>query len=130
MIKVRKYLDEYLYPLDESTIRDNGNGHYGVFGSWKYPMDWRGRIMSGREDFCKEMSIAWLKKHIQLRDDEVKLLMRKTGDHRKDCIIKKELFDREIKDKYYVEFAIDDRNQVCELWRSMGLTCLQCDQSS
>ena len=53
------------------------------------------------------------------------LHMRKTGDSRKDCIVKKEIFDAEIKDKYYIEFILDDRDQVVKMWRSMGLTCLQ-----
>jgi hypothetical protein len=51
--------------------------------------------------------------------------MRETGDRRKDSIIKKEIFDRHIRDVYNIEFVLDDRNQVVELWRSLGLTCLQ-----
>ena len=30
-----------------------------------------------------------------------------------------------IKDKYQVDYVLDDRNQVVEMWRSLGLTCLQ-----
>ena len=51
--------------------------------------------------------------------------MRKTGDNRKDCVVKREIFDAEIKDKYYIKFILDDRNQVVDMWRKMGLTCLQ-----
>jgi len=54
-----------------------------------------------------------------------KLFMRKTDDTRKDSIIKEEIFMDNIKDNYYVEFVLDDRNQVVEGWRSLGLTCLQ-----
>lgn len=53
--------------------------------------------------------------------------MRVTKDFRKDCIVKKELFDKYVKDKYYVDFALDDRDQIVNLWRSMELTCLQVD---
>ena len=51
--------------------------------------------------------------------------MRKTGDFRKDSIVKKELFDENVRGKYNIEFVLDDRNQVVEMWRSIGLVCLQ-----
>lgn len=51
--------------------------------------------------------------------------MRKSGDMRKDSIVKREMFDEHIRGRYNVNFVLDDRNQVVELWRSMGLTCLQ-----
>jgi predicted kinase len=77
---------------------------------------------SGREDKYLIQTYNFLKKC----DNSFKyLLMRKTGDFRKDAIIKKEIFDEHIKDKYYVEFVLDDRNQVVEMWRELGLTCLQ-----
>ena len=79
-------------------------------------------FLSGREDSCREKTVIWLSTQ---GFSGFHLYMRKTGDHRKDCIIKKEIFDAEIKDKYYVEFCLDDRKQVVDLWRSMGLTCLQ-----
>ncbi len=81
-------------------------------------------FLSGREDSCKEKTIKWLKETAGI-DINFDLYMRKTGDSRKDCIVKREIFDAEIKDKYYVEFILDDRNQVVNMWRSMGLTCLQ-----
>jgi len=44
---------------------------------------------------------------------------------RKDVIIKQEIYEEHIKDKYDVLFVMDDRNQVVEFWRSIGLTCFQ-----
>lgn len=54
-----------------------------------------------------------------------KLHMRKTGDMRKDAIIKEEIYNEHIKDKYNVLLVLDDRDQVVEFWRSKGLTCFQ-----
>ena len=51
--------------------------------------------------------------------------MRKTGDNRKDAIVKREIYETHIKDKYQVDYVLYDRNQVVEMWRSLGLTCLQ-----
>ena len=42
MKKVKEYLDEYLFPIDKSIVQLRDNGHYGVFGSWIYPRDWKG----------------------------------------------------------------------------------------
>jgi predicted kinase len=84
-------------------------------------------FLSGREDSCKDKTLAWLEKHNwEINEDSRNLLlMRKTGDHRKDSIIKREIFDREIRGKYHVDFVLDDRNQVVHMWRDIGLTCLQ-----
>lgn len=82
-------------------------------------------FMSGREDSCKQKTIDWLFLQGGFKRDYYELFMRKTDDFRKDFIIKKELFDQHVKDKYYVEFVLDDRNQVVEMWRKLGLTCLQ-----
>lgn len=46
-------------------------------------------------------------------------------DQRKDSIIKQELFAAFVADKYNVLFVLDDRNQVVDFWRSIGLSCFQ-----
>jgi hypothetical protein len=52
--------------------------------------------------------------------------MRPAKDYRRDAIIKKEIFDREVAGKYYIEFVLDDRDQVVEMWRKeRKLTCFQ-----
>ena len=45
--------------------------------------------------------------------------MRKSGDNRKDTIIKKEIFNSEIRDKYYIDFVIDDRPCVIRMWKKL-----------
>jgi predicted kinase len=53
------------------------------------------------------------------------LHMRKAGDTRKDYIIKGELFDAHVRGKYNVLFVLDDRTQVVDAWRRLGLTVFQ-----
>ena len=53
------------------------------------------------------------------------LFMRKKDDYRQDAIVKKELYEEHIKDKYYVEAVFDDRDQVVNMWREEGLLCCQ-----
>jgi polynucleotide kinase len=79
-------------------------------------------VISGRDDVCRQETTKWL------RDNGVsfnKLFMRANLDSRKDNVVKREIFEREIKSNYRVEFVLDDRNQVVEMWRSLGLKCLQ-----
>jgi predicted kinase len=81
---------------------------------------------SGREDKFRTQTIWWLTDQgfapINLQSY---LYMRATGDTRKDAIVKREIYDRHIAGKFNIRFVLDDRQQVCDLWRSLGLTCLQ-----
>ena len=81
-------------------------------------------IVSGREGTaeCKALTTAWLETH---KVPYVELYMRKENDYRRDSIVKKEIYDTFIKDKYDVEFVLDDRKSVCDMWREIGLKCLQ-----
>lgn len=80
-------------------------------------------FMSGREDSCKEITEKWLTEKCGIRFPIV--ILKKTGDNRSDEIAKKELYEVHIKDKYYVEFILEDRDKVVKMWRSLGLKCLQ-----
>ena len=80
-------------------------------------------LLSGREQLYREPTERFLSKH-QIAYDL--LLMRTTNDYRKDNIIKKELFQQEIAGKYFIEFLLDDRNQVVDMWRKdLQLPCFQ-----
>lgn len=79
---------------------------------------------SGREDWCRMHTEDFLKKN-GLPDGP--LFMRPTGDHRKDFLVKLDLFNWYIRDNYNIKFVLDDRDQVVKMWRKLGLTCLQVD---
>jgi predicted kinase len=79
-------------------------------------------ILSGRMDDCKLQTEKWL---AQYGVEPTAIFMRATGDQRKDSIIKQEIFDREILGKYNIKFVLDDRQQVVDMWRSLGLTVFQ-----
>ncbi len=81
---------------------------------------------SGRDDACHAQTCAWIAEHLGYAYPEnIDLYMRATGDKRKDAIVKRELFDKHIRDKFQVDYVIDDRNSVVEMWRSLGLPVLQ-----
>ena len=79
-------------------------------------------LISGREARYRKPTEAWLARH----DIPYHALhLRRTRDFRKDAVIKTEIFDAHIRDRFAVIFVLDDRNQVVDMWRGMGLTCLQ-----
>lgn len=77
-------------------------------------------IFSGREDSCYAGTYAWLRKYLNV---PFSLYMRETGDQRKDAIVKREMYDVHVKDKFAVSVVLDDRVQVVKLWRDLGLQC-------
>ncbi|QIN94709.1 ATPase [Streptomyces phage Muntaha] len=79
-------------------------------------------VMSGRDGSCRAHTERWLDKHGIFHDA---LFMRAAGDMRKDSIVKLELFNEHIRDEYDVKYVLDDRDQVVDMWRALGLTCLQ-----
>lgn len=79
-------------------------------------------VMSGRESSCMDDTWKWL---VRFDLTPTELLMRATGDGRKDAVVKAELFDRYVRHNYHVRAVLDDRTQVVQMWRSIGLPCFQ-----
>jgi uncharacterized HAD superfamily protein len=92
----------------------------------KFKQDYKIILITGREEIpeVKKNTLNWLNKHNIYFDN---IYFRPLKDNRKDSLIKEEIYENNIKDKYEVLFVVDDRKQVTEMWRSKGITCLQCD---
>lgn len=75
-------------------------------------------FLSGREEGCRKETEEWMEYHALAYD---KLLMRSANDLRKDSIVKKEIYEANIKGKYEVIAVFDDRLSVCRMWHSLGL---------
>tara|TARA_R110002020_G_scaffold227539_13_gene438195 strand:+ start:10087 stop:10632 length:546 start_codon:yes stop_codon:yes gene_type:complete len=85
---------------------------------------------------CYSLTTAWLERWGRnfaigndRRDPEnsvhIELYMREEGDNRKDSIVKREMYEEYIKPHYNVKLVLDDRNQVVDMWRELGLPCWQ-----
>jgi len=79
-------------------------------------------VMSGRDAVCRKETMEWLDFYGVPFDD---IFMRAEGDMRKDSIVKMELFDKHIRHNYDVVAVYDDRDQVVDMWRSIGVDCFQ-----
>lgn len=78
--------------------------------------------ISGRMERCRSDTVHWLAVNgfpfapLHLRADE---------DYRQDYIAKAEIADRLGLTAKNVWFALDDRQQVVDMWRRRGIRCLQ-----
>lgn len=83
-------------------------------------------FLSGRASVpgCREDTRDWLERHLDF-DGEIELYMRAEGDHRRDAIVKRELFEAHLADRDIL-CVIDDRDQVVRMWRDeLKLPCFQ-----
>ncbi|MEW2381792.1 AAA family ATPase [Micromonospora sp. NPDC047707] len=78
---------------------------------------------SGRDASARATTEAWLDRHVEV--PYLALHLRAVGDSRKDSIVKREIYEREVKGRYRVVGVFDDRMQVVRMWRELGLTVFQ-----
>ncbi len=101
-----------------------------VLYDYKISTGLRGKvfIVSGRDHTCREDTLKWLNVNNITFDT---LLMRdandvdKRGNKRPDYMVKYDIFNEHIRDQYNVAYVLDDRKQVVDMWRRLGLKCLQ-----
>jgi len=79
-------------------------------------------LSSGRGEAYRPHTVEWLESN-EIEYDELR--MRAHHDNRKDREVKYDMFTDEELER--VLFVVDDRQQVVDMWRDRGLTCLQCD---
>lgn len=79
---------------------------------------------SGRGDNERKATQEWLDYN---GFGHQELYMRNRHDSRRDDVVKEIILDFELLTRYVPYFMIDDRQQVVDMWRKRGFTCLQCD---
>jgi len=84
-------------------------------------------ITSGRDEICRDLTSEWLKFYGVDFDE---LYMRPNNDFRKDDIVKKEIYDNFIKDRFNVLCVFDDRLKVVKMWYELGLFVFNVNQGN
>ena len=79
--------------------------------------------ISCRPEFSRSQTLKWLNYYNIFFDE---LFLRDDNDTRNDAEIKFD-FLNELKLKYKILFAVDDRQSVVDMFRKNGVTCLQVD---
>lgn len=107
-------------PYDASTC-DEDMPHTHVIECMKlyYNAGYKILFVSGREEKDREPTERFYQKHFP--EVKYELYMRPTGDMRKDVLIKEEIFNNYIKDKYFIAGWFDDRLQVSKWVYNSGL---------
>ena len=85
-------------------------------------------VFTGRDGSCLQATKDWL---FNNEINYSKIFIRPEGDCRPDYIVKRELYEQNIKGKYNVMLVVDDRPQVIREWRRLGLPVINanpCDR--
>jgi predicted kinase len=78
---------------------------------------------TGRTDDGRAATEAWLQTHVGV--PHAGLFMRATGDQRTDSVVKREIFEKQLREHWRIQAVFDDRNQVVRMWRQLGLPVFQ-----
>ena len=81
-------------------------------------------ILTARPKSAELICRSWLKTNRVPFDH---IFTRQDKDFREDSIVKEEIYNQYIKDFWKVNFVLDDRQRVVDMWRSLGLKTLQVD---
>lgn len=79
-------------------------------------------LVSGRDAVSRKKTETWLEVYGIPYDE---LYMSPENDTRPDDIVKYEIYQNHIADKYYIAGVLDDRQKVVNMWRSVGLFVAQ-----
>ena len=110
-------------PYDASlAMGDSLDDAVGNIVNMAYGHGYKVIVLTGRHSGHLQVTTEWLEEK-GVNYDEI--FCRDEGDDRPDYIVKRELFEANIRDKYNVKYVIDDRPSVCRMWRSIGLKVLQ-----
>ncbi len=92
-------------------------------------------FVSGRKEVARKATEQWLLHYVSFPKYDygngapgTLLFMRQNDDNRCDTIIKREIYEKEIKGQFDVFCVFDDRKKVIDMWRSLGLFVFNCSQ--
>ena len=118
------YWDIFLNPMVMLEFDTPNKDVVGVIKSL-YHSDWENYnliITSARNERHRDVTM----KQLELaRVDYDAMYLRDDGDMRPDDIVKEELLGKIRTDGYNPTIAFDDRNQVVNKWRELGINCYQ-----
>ena len=80
-------------------------------------------FVSARPEEYHKITMDWLDNHFSV--GPIRLIMRNSNDSRDDTIVKKEIYDKYLKNMNVIR-VFDDRPKVIRMWRELGLDCTDC----
>ncbi len=104
------------------ALEDKLDDAVSVITAMMYNHGYKVIILTGRNAEHRDVTVEWLEANGVEYDE---LYTRADGDTRADSIVKEELFRTHVEPRFNVKFVLDDRNQVVNKWRELGLKCFQ-----
>ncbi|HEY7824402.1 MAG TPA: hypothetical protein VIG24_16285, partial [Acidimicrobiia bacterium] len=90
---------------------------------------WEVRIWSGRSNQVFDQTQTWIHRHVGNANGLSR--MRSAGDYRPDDALKEGwLWELSYRDRYRLQFIVDDRKRVVDMWRRNGVICLHCAEGN
>jgi predicted kinase len=116
-------------PYDASrAMNDSLDDAVSVITAMCYNHGYRVIILTGRDEEHREITEEWLKANGVEYDELYTRLdsdVDENGKKLEDSIVKERLFRTHVEPRFNVKFVLDDRNRVVNMWRRIGLKCLQ-----
>ena len=116
-------------PYDASrAMNDSLDDAVSVITAMFYNHGYKVIILTGRHEEHREVTEQWLEEN-GVEYDELYTRMEddvdEKGNRLDDKIVKERLYRTHVEPRFNVKFVLDDRNRVVDMWRSIGLKCLQ-----
>lgn len=116
-------------PYDASrAMNDSLDDAVSVITAMAYEHGYKVIILTGRNEEHRQVTEEWLEANGVAYDELYTRLdsdVDEKGNQLEDSIVKERLFRTHVEPRFNVKFVLDDRNRVVDMWRSIGLKCLQ-----
>lgn len=80
---------------------------------------------TGRPERTRHKTVAWLSDWLDWDRAAIDIYMRPDETHAPDNVVKRKILEKIRADGFNPVLAIEDRQQVVDMWRSEGLVCAQ-----
>lgn len=116
-------------PYDASrAMNDSLDDAVSLLTAMMYNHGYKVIILTGRHEEHREVTEQWLEAN-NVQYDELYTRMEydvdEKGKRLDDAVVKERLFRTHVEPRFNVKFVLDDRNRVVNMWRRIGLKCLQ-----
>lgn len=116
-------------PYDASrAMNDSLDDAVSLLTAMMYNHGYKVIILTGRNEEHREVTEQWLEAN-NVQYDELYTRLNTDVDEKgkqlEDSIVKERLFRTHVEPRFNVKFVLDDRNRVVNMWRRIGLKCLQ-----
>lgn len=121
-------------PYDASTaMKDTADDAVASIVAMSYQNGYKVIVLTGRNEEHHGLTAEWLEANGIPYDEIYTRLdtdVDENGKQTEDSIVKERLYRTHVAPRFNVKFVLDDRNRVVDMWRRIGLKCLQVQEGN